>query len=214
MSRPAGIIFLLFLLLGLPSLVSGATYPLAVFETYALGESGVARTNEVVSMGFPLSKGVASNLSSLGVNGASSQQFVELARWPDNSLKWVLVDFIAPSLGAGVKDTTTYTLTTTGSGTTSGASICSLNAGVLTATTGTMTAKVRTNNFNVLNEVTLSDGKQLVLPNNLGEVIWEDESGNAVSSRNGNLTRLEIVFNGPLHCHAVAEGWFGGTGEG
>ncbi|NCO36841.1 MAG: hypothetical protein AUJ92_03045 [Armatimonadetes bacterium CG2_30_59_28] len=65
-----------------------------------LEESGIARRGTPITFGFPLPKGAVfnlSNLRSVSPTGAElSAQFTATSFWPDDSLKWVLVDFTTP----------------------------------------------------------------------------------------------------------------------
>lgn len=65
-----------------------------------LEEAGVARRQAAVRFGFPLAEGAVFDLNHLRVlapNGEEAPaQFTATSFWPDDSLKWVLVDFTAP----------------------------------------------------------------------------------------------------------------------
>ena len=74
-----------------------------------LEEAGVARTRTPIKFGFPLPKGALHDLAHLRLVSEAGQetpaQFVATAFWPDDSLKWVLVDYAAP---IGAKAQATY----------------------------------------------------------------------------------------------------------
>jgi len=59
--------------------------------------AGIDRTNEPVTVGIPFPKGMLKDTSVLGLmdpeSGHLPLQTKILATWPDNSLKWVLLDF-------------------------------------------------------------------------------------------------------------------------
>ena len=61
--------------------------------------AGVERCNWPVTRGVPLPGGAVQDPARLGVEDADCRpvaaQFRVLSRWPDRSLKWVLVDFQA-----------------------------------------------------------------------------------------------------------------------
>ncbi|MHB8995614.1 MAG: RIFT barrel domain-containing protein [Armatimonadota bacterium] len=64
-----------------------------------LEEAGVARQAAILSFGFPLPKGAVFDPAKIKlVDGAKevSAQFTTTAFWPDNSLKWVLIDTTVP----------------------------------------------------------------------------------------------------------------------
>ena len=60
--------------------------------------SGIARTGEPVSVGVPLARGVLRDSSGLDLTDEHSNQalpacFTVLCRWPDASIRWLLVEF-------------------------------------------------------------------------------------------------------------------------
>src|SRR5690349_3629919 len=61
--------------------------------------SGMARINEPVTVGIPFPAGEVARPEVLFLQDADGRacplQIAELARWPDGSLKWALVDFFA-----------------------------------------------------------------------------------------------------------------------
>lgn len=65
-----------------------------------LEEQSTARSAAAVSFGFPLPQGGVFDLNRLRLLGPDGQavaaQFTATGFWPDDSLKWVLVDFTAP----------------------------------------------------------------------------------------------------------------------
>ena len=72
----------------------GLEIPLYIDET-----AGVERRGEPVTTGVPLEQGAIQNTDRLTVRTSAGEavpaQFRTLSRWPDGSLKWVLVDFQA-----------------------------------------------------------------------------------------------------------------------
>lgn len=69
-------------------------------EVQLLEEAGVARRSTAISFGFPFSQGAVFDLNNLRVLSPAGQevaaQFTATSFWPDDSLKWVLVDFQTP----------------------------------------------------------------------------------------------------------------------
>lgn len=64
-----------------------------------LEEAGVARQAAVLSFGFPLPQGAVYSLDKIKLVDGSKEvpaQFAATAFWPDDSLKWVLVDATVP----------------------------------------------------------------------------------------------------------------------
>jgi hypothetical protein len=191
---------------------SSFSYPVDIFETYPKGQSATARTNEVVSFGFPFKKGELQNVQTLRVTGVTEAQFRETAEWPDGSVKWALVDFILPSLTTN-SIVTSHAIASGGTGNIGGADICSVGSGIITANTGTggVRAVVRQNGFNVFDSVTLNDAgnTELVTTGNQGGVTFIDGNNVEHSSRTNNATRFQVLENGPVRCQVVAEGMIG-----
>ena len=65
-----------------------------------LEEAGVARSGAAVSFGLPLSQGALFDLNNIRLVSSAGQeiaaQFTATSFWPDDSLKWVLIDFAVP----------------------------------------------------------------------------------------------------------------------
>ncbi len=76
-----------------------------------LEEAGCARASTPVTFGLPLPKGglfALEHIRLLSPDGKEvPAQFTATAFWPDNSLKWVLVDFTAP---LAAREAATYTI--------------------------------------------------------------------------------------------------------
>ena len=101
MSRPVALLRLATgFALCLVAEMSALEIPLYIDET-----AGVGRREEPVSTGVPLSRGSAVRLDQLNVRTSTGEsvpaQFRALSRWPDDSLKWVLVDFQAEVEASG-----------------------------------------------------------------------------------------------------------------
>ncbi len=70
-----------------------------------LEEAKIARQAAIISFGFPLPQGALYNLDKIRLLAGNREipaQFVATAFWPDDSLKWILIDTALP-LGAGEK---------------------------------------------------------------------------------------------------------------
>jgi hypothetical protein len=96
----------LYGLLGLP-MWGAINVPLTIQEAVYPGSiAGVSRAADPVTVGIPLPDDTstgATDVSQLGLSGASVGQFRVLGRWPSGRIKWVLVDTQA-SLAAGQKN--------------------------------------------------------------------------------------------------------------
>ena len=133
----------------------------AVGETTAGAASGIARTNEPLTIGLPLSdsQAITSPQTQLAITGASIQQFRCIGNWPSGHCKWVLIDTQIPSLPANA--TTTLTVTT-GSGNSGGSNLATDNGGTITVATGSSTFTIKKANFNVFDSVVTQGGVTLV----------------------------------------------------
>src|SRR5678809_777838 len=83
--------------------------PLTVQEAlYAGGSTGVARTNEAVTLGVPLpdSAGITST-NIFGLTGATAAQFSIEGKWPSGNIKWLKIRAIVPSVAVGGTATVT-----------------------------------------------------------------------------------------------------------
>lgn len=178
---------------------------LEVYESYTAGESGVARSNDPVVIGFPFEKGQISSIDQLRITGASEYQFRPLGYWPDGSVRWALASFLVPSLLANARDLTTFKLENGGTASTS-PSICSLTNGVLSADTGSLQVEIRAAKFNVIDRA-VANGVEIVSANNFGRFRYGDEIGNEFSSNTTNA-QLSIIENGRVRCYAKAIGTF------
>jgi len=118
--------------------------PLTVQEALYPGSiPGVARTNEPVTVGIPLPDDAtngATDVSQLGLSGASVGQFRVLGRWPSGRIKWVLVDTLA-NITAG--STNTSIALSAGAGNFGGGNLAADNGSTITVATGTMTCTIR-----------------------------------------------------------------------
>lgn len=139
------------------SLANPLSVPLSIQEALIPGTStaqttGITRTNEPFCMGVPLaqSAGIA-DTTQLGLTGSAAGQFRILGTWPNGVAKWVKVCGIEPSLTAGAVDSSTITLTNSGSGNFGGSALAVDNtpdSNHIQITTGSATFTVKKANFN------------------------------------------------------------------
>jgi len=130
--------------------------------------AGIARTREPVTVGTPLAdaQGI-SDVSQLGLSGASAGQFRCLARWPSGHCKWVEVDYQLPSLSAGGQSNAVAL--TTGTGNFGGSDLATdsnpanPNSGTITVNTGSGGCSfiIRKANFDLLYQA-ICNGKNIV----------------------------------------------------
>jgi hypothetical protein len=80
----------------------GQTGPLSV----ALFVRGTTASPQPVTVGLPFPRGGLQDTGSLSLAGADGRpirlQAEPLARWPDGSVKWLLLDFVCPAGGPAV----------------------------------------------------------------------------------------------------------------
>ena len=165
------------------SCFAAVTVPLTVREAlYAGSTSGVARTNEPLTVGVPLpdSAGIT-NTNVLGLTGATAAQFTVEGKWPDGNIKWVKVRAIVPSLNAG--GTGTVTLTSSGSGNVGGSNLATDNGSTISIATGTATFTIKKANFNVVDQVVIGSTTVIASGKSQGLVIIGPRSDPGVSGK-------------------------------
>jgi hypothetical protein len=217
-----------FLLTLLPAscFAAGLSVPLTVQEAIFPGSmTGLARTNEPVTVGVPLpDAGGIANTSTLGLTGATAAQFSVEGLWPDGNIKWLKIRAIVPSLAAG--GTTTLTLTNSGTGNFGGANLATDNGATITVATGAATFTIKKSNFNVVDQVVVggttvvasgaSQGLVVLGPNPTaaypGNVTCSPTAGGTACStvystaNDGTNSTCTIEENGPamavLNCQA------------
>lgn len=181
---------------------------------YPGGSSGVARTNEPVTVGIPLpddSSGV-SDVSGLGLSGPTVGQFRELASWPSGRVKWALLDTQLPSLSAG--GTSTAIAVTTGSGNFGGSNLATDNGTFITVATGTATFGIRKANFNGLDTVVVGSTTIVSSATSSGLVVTGPASPGTscgtcttlYTSANDSSSTAVIEENGPARVVIKATG--------
>lgn len=179
---------------------AGFPIPLTVTEP-----SGIARANEYVTFGVPISR--ADNLlntNTLGITFSGSPveaQFNVTSRWdgtPTDATKpirWILVTFKVGSLGASAA--ATYNLVNTGSGSaTTGISI-SETAAKFTVNTGAAEFEILKSGFNLFDKVTVGSTVLVASGVSTGGTITDTSSG-----ANSSVGGLSFTQNqGTYHSH-------------
>jgi hypothetical protein len=174
---------------------------------YSGGTSGVARTDEPVTVGIPLpddaSTGTTS-VSGLTVSGASAGQFRVLGTWPSGRIKWVLVDTLA-SLSAGGTNTS-LTLASGGGGNFGGSDLATDNGSTITVATGSATFTIKKANFNGFDTVVVGSTTVVSTGGTGGLVVTGPTAGNTTCgtcttlyrSSNDADSTCSIEENGPV----------------
>lgn len=125
---------------------------------------GMNRVNEPLTVGIPLAEDPGiTNISQLGLNGVSLQQFRPLDYWPNGNIKWVLVDTQANVLA----NNQTNIFLVSGTGNSGGSNLAVDNGSYLSVDTGTAQFTIKKSNFNMIDKAVVN-GKELVLQNNSG----------------------------------------------
>ncbi len=192
--------------------------PLTTQEAiYPGSTTGVARTNEPLTVGVPLpdtSAGVTS-VATLGLSGAAIGQFRCLGLWPSGRCKWALVDTQLPTLSAG-GSSTALVVTTGGTGNFGGSNLATENATTITVATGAATFTIKKANHNGIDTAVIggttvvaagaSDGFVVVGPSAAGSypanVTCSPTSGGATcnveyKAKNDAGSTCTIEENGP-----------------
>src|SRR5271165_1268077 len=190
---------------------------LTVQETLYPGAptAGEDRVQEPVTVGLPVADADGiSDISQLGLQGASVGQFRVLGRWPSGNIQWVLVDTQA-DLNAGGKNTK-ISLIQGKTGNFGGPDLATDNGSEITVNTAAATFTIRKAHFNVFDQV-VSAGKTLIArESSQGLAIMGPASpGTSCSpglcttqylSRNDSGSTAIIEENGPARAVVKADG--------
>lgn len=157
-----------------------------------LEEGGVARFRTPVTFGFPLPQGAVYDLAHFRLLTASEEeiaaQFTATAYWPDDSLKWVLIDF-TPVLEAGAEDTYYVEFGHDVSRVPSGKDqqvTVEETADSIVVTTGPLRAKINKNQFKLFDAVWLDkNGDGVFAEHEL--VAWSGDEGIGLVDEHGRL---------------------------
>jgi len=184
---------------------------LTIQESIYSGISGIARTQDPVTVGIPLpdSAGVNS-ISQLGLSGATTGQFRVLGVWPSGNIKWLLVD-TQSDVSAGGQNTNI--VLTQGTGNFGGANLATDNGGTITVNTGTATFTIKKANFDLIDQAVVNGQTLVTSGSSTGLVVVGPAPGSSVcpcsttysSSNDPNSTAL-IEENGPVRTVIKATG--------
>jgi hypothetical protein len=175
---------------------------LTVQEALLPGASGLARASGPVSVGVPLeSNSGITNVSQLGMSGATAAQFRVLARWPNGAIRWVLVDFQSDLAAGG---TAAGAALTTGSGAFGGSDLAVDNGTSILVSTGSASFTIRKSPFRVFDQVSVG-ATNLVSAGGEGFVVV-DGAGTRYTSANDPGASVVIEENGPVRSVIRATG--------
>ena len=207
-------------------LTGALNVPLIVQEAIYPGVSGIARTQDPVTVGIPLSDGTGvRSESQLGLSGSAVGQFRILGRWPSGNAKWVLVDTLADVAAGGLNSSLSLV---GGRGSFGGNNLATDQGATILVNTGIGQFVVRKARFNVLDSVVVNN-KPIVAPGTsqglvvLGPAAGEYACGacaTVYSSANDAFSSAFVEENGPVravikavgrHRNAAGEAYLGFT---
>lgn len=176
--------------------------PITVQEALLPGVTGLARTGGPVSVGIPLeeSQGIT-NVSQLGLSGATAGQFRELARYPGGAIKWVLVDFQSDLAAGGSSAAVSLT---NGAGAFGGTLLATDQGASIQIATGAATFSVVKSPFRLFDQVSV--GSTPVVSAGGEGVVVVDAAGTRFSSANDTGASVTIEENGPVRAVVRASG--------
>ncbi|HZJ71596.1 MAG TPA: hypothetical protein VFF36_11750, partial [Planctomycetota bacterium] len=191
----------------------GPTLPtlLLVQEALSKFDVGVSRDDAIATFGLPFRDGDVPEVAgrpALGVTGTSAWQARTLAKWPDGTVAWALLD-VAADITAG--QVNSGLAVTAGTGKSAQANLASETASLITVDTGPLQVQVRKSGFNLLDRVVV-DGVQIVAPGTSLGITGQSLALQTLAPDAGTLVALEE--NGPARAVVRADGTLaaGGTG--
>lgn len=174
---------------------------------------------EPVTSGVPLPEGVVKDVSELclfqeaaiGKGGSEKEstlaacQFTPLCKWPDGSLKWVLLDWQGD---VGKSGSATYRLRIGGKNHAPDKSVSVMQGKAgLQIDGGVLRIGIETNKPGLFHSVIL-DGKQLVFPTNPVNAVLVDASNRTFKT--SAPTAVAVEKNGPMAATVLVQGQFVG----
>ena len=160
---------------------------------------GVARANEMVTVGVPIPQGELATAQGAAIEGADAQ-FRTLSNWGDGSVRWLQVTAPVTVSAAG---TTTLRLMD-GSGDAVGPDLATDGPSSISVNTGALQFTVSKTSFNLFDSVVV-DGTTLVSPGSTGGMEITS-GGTTYRSRQGAVTEAAIEENGPMRCVILIRG--------
>lgn len=219
MVKRLGIVAILLALMGFPVRAT-ISIPLVTKESIYPGSStGIARTNEPVSVGIPFPDNDTeggSGVGALSATGTSYGQFRVLGTWPSGRMKWVQFDTLVGSLSAGGENTG-ISITSGATGNFGASNMATDNGTTISVDTGAAQFTIKKANYNGFDIVVVggttvvatgtSDGFVVIGPSAGGSfpanVTCSPETGGATcnaefKSSNDSGSTCGIEENGPV----------------
>lgn len=189
----------------------GVNLDIEVFQALRDGVKGIGFSNEYARIGLPFPSGMVKEQggrASLAVEGREYQTRV-LKRWPDGSVKWALVEFLAsPPKGGSDK-----VRIIDGPGVSAGAPLAGERNGVISVDTGPMQVALRKVGFNLFDKVVVG-GRDVVGSGSSRGIVLVDGDGREFLASRYKGTKVVIEENGPVKAtvrvdgrHAAEQGW-------
>ncbi len=199
------------LLLSAAALLAALDVPLTVEES-----NGYIRRSETATSGVPLPRGTVKDLSGLAILDAKGDavpaQFEALATWPDGTVKWLLVNFVANS-PANAK--TQYRLTDSGKRPAGSPPLAvSEREDAVTVETGVLRCVLNRKSFDLFQEVYLdhdrngqfSDAERVTRSEAGAGIRLLDAKGREMSSRWGKVESFKVEAKGPVRATVAVKG--------
>jgi len=174
-----------------------------VYQALRAGTRGSAFAGEAARIGIPLPQGTVRSVNgrpALAVEGKEYQGRV-LKSWPDGSVKWALLEFLA-SPG---KEKSEHVRVTAGPGASSGRPLAREAGGRVVVDTGVLRAELSGSGFNVFDRVSVG-GQEIVKPGDSRGIVLTDGAGKEFLASHCPDTRISIEENGPVRAVLRVDG--------
>ena len=167
---------------------------------------GTALHTAPVRSGMPFPQGVLGSSRTMRLLDPSGNEVTSqtrpLGRWPDGTVKWVLVDFQADVPASSVREYTLEYGSEVSRGKFDTPLQVSEDASGVTVDTGRLRIKWDRSKFGPLSEITRGGEKYI----DGSEIVVTGTDGREYRSTNAKAETLEIEESGPVHCIVRAEG--------
>lgn len=173
------------------------------FQSLREGVKGVAFEGDMAAVGLPFPQGAVPEVAGRPALAVEDREFQSrtLKRWPDGSVKWGLVKFLA-SPAAGKSESVRVVA---GGGASSGPLLARQHEAGVTVDTGPMQARITRNRFDVFDEVVV-DGHTVVVPGTSRGIVLTDSAGKELVASACANTRVTIEENGPIAATVRVDG--------
>jgi hypothetical protein len=182
-----------------------------VFQALREGVESVSFENEHVRLGIPFPEGMVKDLNGragLAVEQSDFQTRV-LKNWPDGSVKWALVEFLASVRKGSKKEK----VIRKGNGVSLGRSLATEQHQSIWVDTGPLQVAIKKKGFNIFDRV-IVDGKEILDIGNSKGIVLTKQDGTEILSATCRNSNVFIEENGPVKATVRADGFLcSGTDE-